>query len=96
MEYRNDGNRYKVAIDAKENPEYRYQIMNTRELPVREHFVTTNYPMEICLDSKVGHTPFNGATRQIPNTQALDTRNGNPIPSETVRLNIFCLLCFFA
>jgi hypothetical protein len=40
------------------------------------------YPMEICRDSDVGHLPYNGATRQIPNTQSLDTRNGNPIPSE--------------
>ena len=40
------------------------------------------YPMEICRGSDVGHLPYNGATRQIPNTQSLDTRNGNPIPSE--------------
>ena len=27
MEYRNDGNRYKVALDAEENPEFRYQVI---------------------------------------------------------------------
>ena len=82
LEYRNDGNRYQVAVDAVENPAYRYQVVNVRDLPVREHSVTCNYPMEICKDSQVGHTAHNGATRQIPATQALDIRNGNPIPSE--------------
>lgn len=48
----------------------------------REHQVTANYPMEIRLDSSVGHTAHNGATRQIPNTQHLDSRNGNEIPTE--------------
>ena len=88
FEYRNDGNRWEVArgddgIAAYEKkPEFRYQVINYRDVPLREARVTANYPMEICLDSEVGHTAFNGATRQIPNTQALDTRNGNPIPSE--------------
>ena len=112
FEYRNDGNRFEVArgddgIAAYEKkPEFRYQVINYRDVPLREARVTANYPMEICLDSEVGHTAFNGAyvaqllltsglysskdpsnnradrTRQIPNTQALDTRNGNPIPSE--------------
>ena len=103
-QHHNDGSRRKVALDAEEDPELRYQVVNIRDLPVREHFVTANCapaspsplrpegrqriaslcadPMEICLDSEVGHTSFNGATRQIPNTQSLDTRNGNPIPSE--------------
>ena len=66
----------------EKKPEFRYQVINYRDVPLREARVTANYPMEICLDSEVGHTAFNGATRQIPNTQALDTRNGNPIPSE--------------
>jgi hypothetical protein len=82
LEYRNDGNRYKVDLDANENPEYRYQVVNVRDLPARERHVTANYPMEICKDSDVGHTAYNGATRQIPATQALDSRNGNPIPTE--------------
>eukprot|EP01048_Picozoa_sp_COSAG05_P002728 COSAG05_NODE_117_length_17936_cov_137.220945_7_plen_344_part_00 len=82
LEYRNDGTRQKVSLDAEEQREFRYQIVNARDLPVREHQVTANYPMEICLDSDVGHTPFNGATRQIPATQSLDVRNGNPIPTE--------------
>jgi hypothetical protein len=82
LEYRNDGNRYQVAVDAAENPAYRYQVVNVRDLPVREHSVTCNYPMEICKDSEVGHTAHNGATRQIPATQSLDVRNGNPIPGE--------------
>ena len=55
---------------------------NERDLPVRERRVTANYPMEIRKDSEVGHTPYNGATRQIPATQQLDARNGNPIPTE--------------
>jgi hypothetical protein len=82
MEYRNDGTRRRVALNALEDPAFRYEVINIRELPIREYFVTANYPMEICLDSEVGHTTHNGATRQIPNTQSLDSRNGNPIPSE--------------
>ena len=62
LEYRNDGSRHKVTVDAEENPEYRYQTVNVRDLPVRESGVTANYPMEICLNSEVGHTPYNGAT----------------------------------
>lgn len=50
------------------------------------------YPMEICLDSDIGHLPYNGATRQIPNTQSLDTRNGNPIPAEEDEPVSCCLL----
>ena len=42
MEYRNDGTRHRLALDAPEDPDYRYQIMNTRDLPVREWFVTAN------------------------------------------------------
>lgn len=91
-----------------------------RELPVREHHVTANYPLEICKGSdvsthhnlpigwmqrsatlpspetdlghewvhirstaadrppaaiaQVGHTQFNGVTRQIPGTQHSDER----------------------
>jgi hypothetical protein len=63
LEYRNDGNRHQVAMDAPENPEYRYQTVNIRDLPVREYMVTANYPIEIRLDSDVGHTAHNGATR---------------------------------
>jgi hypothetical protein len=37
-----------------------------RDVPVREHHVTANFPLEICLDSDVGHTAYNGVTRQIP------------------------------
>jgi hypothetical protein len=86
--YRNDGTRHQVATGAdaiasySENPEYRYQVVNRRDLPVREYLVTANYPLEVCRDSEVGHTAYNGATRQIPNTQHLDVRNGNPIPTE--------------
>ena len=58
MEYHNDGTRRKVALDAEEDPELRYEVINVRDLPVREHFVTANYPMEICLDSEVGHTAY--------------------------------------
>ena len=49
MEYRNDGTRHRLALDAPENPEYRYQIMNTRDLPVREWFVTTNVRQLYCM-----------------------------------------------
>ena len=62
LEYRNDGTRVKVDVDADEDPSYRYQVVNTRDLPTREFAVTANYPMEICLDSEVGHTRSNGAT----------------------------------
>ena len=56
--------------------------MNIRDLPVREYLVTANYPIEIRAGSDVGHTPHNGATRQIPNTQHLSTpSDGNTIPS---------------
>lgn len=82
FEYRNDGSRHLVDLEAEEDPEKRYQVVNMRDVPLRESSVTANYPMEICFDSDVGHTPFNGATRQIPNTQSLDSRNGNPIPKE--------------
>ena len=74
FEYRNDGNRYKVATEAgrgrggggetiesyERNPDYRYQIINGRDVPLRESMVTANYPMEICFDSEVGHTAYNG------------------------------------
>ena len=43
--------------------------------------MTVNYPFEIRAGSEVGHTAFNGATRQIPGTASLDVRNGNPLPS---------------
>ena len=87
-----------------------WQVVNMRDMPVREHHVTANFPLEILKDSdvrppcpllsfpsflawfvlaeglvgwvQVGHTAYNGVTRQIPGTQSLDTRNGNPIPSE--------------
>ena len=56
--------------------------VNIRDLPVREYLVTANYPIEIRAGSDVGHTPHNGATRQIPNTQHLSTpSDGNTIPS---------------
>ena len=49
---------------------------------MREYLVTANYPIEIRAGSDVGHTPHNGATRQIPNTQHLSTpSDGNTIPS---------------
>ena len=51
MEYRNDGTRHRLALDAPENPEYRYQIMNTRDLPVREWFVTTNVSQLYCMNT---------------------------------------------
>ena len=45
--------------------------------------VTANYPIEIKMDSDVGHTTHNGATRQIPNTQHLSTPwDGITIPTE--------------
>ena len=46
LEYRNDGSRYKVATgdddiaSHEDNPEYRYQVVNMRDLPVREARVT--------------------------------------------------------
>lgn len=43
LEYRNDGTRHKVALDAPEHPGYRYQNVNIRDLPVREYMVTANY-----------------------------------------------------
>ena len=83
LEYHNDGSgTYDVlALDADEDPALRYEIVNTRSLPVRDVGVTVNYPMEICADSPVGHTPYNGATRQIPGTSGLGAFNGKPIPS---------------
>jgi hypothetical protein len=51
-----------------------------RALPVRDVGVTVNYPMEICADSPVGHTAYNGATRQIPGTSGFCPHNGKPIP----------------
>jgi hypothetical protein len=65
LEHHNDGNRSLVPLDAPENPEFRYQTVNIRDLPVREYLVTANYPIEIRLDSDVGHTPHNGATRCV-------------------------------
>ena len=75
-------NRRTVAVDAPEDPACRYEVVNSRDLPVREYAVTVNYPMEIRKGSEIGHTAYNGATRQIPGTQSLDGRNGNPIPTE--------------
>ena len=49
MEYRNDGTRHRLALDAPENPNYRYQIMNTRDLPVREYYVTANVSQLNCI-----------------------------------------------
>eukprot|EP01050_Picozoa_sp_SAG11_P031956 SAG11_NODE_10156_length_851_cov_0.722074_2_plen_156_part_00 len=70
--------------------------MNIRDLPVREYLVTANYPIEIRLDSEVGHTPHNGATRQIRNTQHLSTPlDGIKIPTEAeeelwMKLSVTC------
>ena len=61
-----DGNRRVLPVDAPEDPSRRYEVVNQRDLAVRERSVTVNYPMEIRLDSDVGHTAFNGVTRQIP------------------------------
>jgi hypothetical protein len=80
LEYLPDGTRNRVALDAPEDPGLKYVVVNMRSLPVREVGVTVNYPMEICAGSEVGHTPFNGATRQIPGTSGLGPHNGNPIP----------------
>ena len=44
--------------------------------------IVCNFPMELTPGSPVAHTTHNGATRQIPATQQLDARNGNPIPTE--------------
>jgi hypothetical protein len=81
-EFRAGGAHRRVALDAPEHPALRYDIVNTRALPVREVGVTVNYPMEICAGSDVGHTPFNGATRQIPGTHSMGAHNGNPIPGD--------------
>jgi hypothetical protein len=71
-----------VAVDAPEDASLRYEVVNMRDVPVREHHVTANFPLEIRAGSSVGHTAYNGVTRQIPGTQTLDSRNGNPIPPE--------------
>lgn len=76
-----NGNRRRVAVDAPEDPANTYEIVNGRDVPAREHSVTVNYPFEVRADSTVGHTAYNGATRQIPGTASLDVRNGNPLPS---------------
>ena len=39
-------------------------------------------PHEVRFGSKIGHTAYNGATRQIPGTSSFDSRNGHPIPTE--------------
>ena len=39
-----DGNRRRVDVDAAEDPANRYEIINGRDLPVREHSVTGNTP----------------------------------------------------
>ena len=66
------GTRNKLTLDAAEDPELRYEVVNYRELTVAEAGVTVNYPMELCDGSDVGHTAFNGATRQIPVRPAPD------------------------
>ena len=66
------GRRVKVDPEAPEDPTKKYEMKYMRELPVREHHVTANYPLEIYKDSDVGHTAFNGVTRQIPGTQHSD------------------------
>jgi hypothetical protein len=76
-----DGNRRRVDVDAPEDPANTYETVNGRDVPAREHSVTVNYPFEVRADSTVGHTAYNGATRQIPGTASLDVRNGNPLPS---------------
>ena len=45
-------------------------------------FLALSSWLRACWWVQVGHTAYNGVTRQIPGTQSLDTRNGNPIPSE--------------
>ena len=72
-----DGNRRRVPMDAPEDPANTYEVVNGRDLPAREHMVTVNYPHEVCFGSQIGHTPFNGATRQIPGTSSQW-----PIPTE--------------
>jgi hypothetical protein len=41
--------------------------LDFRDLPPSE--IAVNYPMEVVEGSAVGHTPWNGVTRQIPGTQ---------------------------
>ena len=55
----------KLAVDAPEDAALRYETVNMRDIPVREHHVTANYPLEICFGSDVGHTTHNGVTRQV-------------------------------
>jgi hypothetical protein len=55
----------KLAVDAPEDAALCYEIVNMRDMPVREHHVTANYPLEICFGSDVGHTTHNGVTRQV-------------------------------
>ena len=81
LEHLPDRTYHVVGLDADEDPALRYEIVNTRALPVRDVGVTVNYPMEICAGSAVGHTPYNGATRQIPGTSGFGPHNGKPIPS---------------
>lgn len=81
LEHLADGTYNVVGLDADEDPALRYEIVNTRALPVRDVGVTVNYPMEICAGSAVGHTSYNGATRQIPGTSGFGPHNGKPIPS---------------
>lgn len=38
LEYHNDGNRYKVPLDAEEHPDCRYQVVNVRDLPTVRQF----------------------------------------------------------
>ncbi len=49
--------------------------LDYRDLPPSE--IAVNYPMEIVEGSAIGHTPWNGVTRQIPGTQ----RSREDIPS---------------
>ena len=37
-----NGNRRRVALDAPELPHCRYEVVNGRDLPAREHMVTVN------------------------------------------------------
>jgi hypothetical protein len=71
------GERRRVPLDHPEDPARRYEIVNGRDLPAREHTVTVNYPLEVRFGSTVGHTPCNGATRQVPGTAS-----SWPIPTE--------------
>ena len=61
-----------VITQYPKNPDYRYQVINARDVPLRESGVTANYPIEICFDSDVGHTAYNG--KQSPH---------NPYPTLT-------------